>query len=197
MQPMKYLSDWLDKNIGLRYMFKTTLPHNYANTAAYLFTLQDLRALWPEMSDSAFKALLSRAVNAEILDRVCRGLYIYKRAQPPSGLALFHMASLLRAAEFNYISLETALSDTGVISQIPINWITIMSSGRSSIVSCGKFGTIEFVHTNQKPTHIMNQLSYDASCRLWRASVPLALRDMRVTHRNRGLIDWEVANEFV
>ena len=31
---------------------------------------------------------------------------------------------------FNYISLETALSDEGVISQIPINRITIMSTGR-------------------------------------------------------------------
>ncbi|MFV9956330.1 MAG: hypothetical protein AB8V23_04710 [Candidatus Midichloria sp.] len=36
-----------------------------------------------------------------------------------------------------------------------------MSSGRSNIISCGKFGTIEFVHTKQKPDSIMPQLEYD------------------------------------
>ena len=80
------------------------------------------------------------------------------------GLMLFHIAAHLRANELNYISLETALSDAGIISQIPMHWISIKSSGRSNIISCGEFGTIEFVHTNQKPYDIMNQLSYD---KLW------------------------------
>jgi hypothetical protein len=43
----------------------------------------------------------------------------------------------------------------------------------------------------------MKQLSYDANCRLWRATVPLALRDMKATHRNCDLIDWDIANEFI
>ncbi|MEI8295279.1 MAG: hypothetical protein WCG04_02000 [Alphaproteobacteria bacterium] len=179
---MRYLVNWLDQ---------------HADSARYLFVLQDLRALFPDMSDSTYRTLLSRTVRAGYLGRVCRGLYIYKRAYTPSGLVLFHAAALLRASEFNYISLETVLSDVGVISQIPINWISIMSSGRSSIVSCGEFGKIEFVHTNKKPAHVMKQLSYDANCRLWRASVPLALRDMKATHRNRDLIDWDTANEFI
>ena len=72
-----------------------------------------------------------------------------------------------------------------------------MSSGRSNVVSCGEFGTIEFIHTNQKPADIMEQLIYDANSRLWRASVTLALRDMKVTHRNCDLIDWDIANEFI
>lgn len=181
MQPIKYLVNWLDQN---------------ANSDHYLFTLQDLRALYPELSNVAFKTLMSRTVRAGYLGRVCRGIYIYKRVTP-SGLVLFHAAALLRADQFNYISLETVLSDVGVISQIPMNWISIMSSGRSSKVACGLYGTIEFVHTNQKPDHIMKQLHYDASCRLWRATVPLALRDMRATHRNSDLIDWDVANEFI
>jgi len=113
------------------------------------------------------------------------------------GLMLFHIAAHLRANELNYISLETALSDAGIISQIPVNWISIMSSGRSNIISCGEFGTIEFVHTNQKPNDIMYQLSYDKNCGLWRANVSLALRDMKTTHRNCDLIDWDIANEFI
>jgi len=179
---MKYLIQWLDQN---------------ANGDHYLFTLQDLRALCPDLSDTAFKTLLSRTVRAGYLTRMCRGLYVCKRVMPSSGLILFHTAALLRANKFNYISLETVLSDCGVISQIPMNWISIMSSGRSNIVSCGEFGTIEFVHTSKRPTHVMDQLSYDADCKLWRASVPLALRDMRAAHRNCDLINWDIANEFI
>jgi len=182
MQPMKYLRDWLEQN---------------ATNEHYLFTLHDLRALCPELSDSAFKTLLSRASRIGYLVRVCRGLYVCKKAIPADGLLLFHAVSILRAGELNYISLETALSDAGVISQIPMNWISIMSSGRSNIVSCGEFGTIEFVHTNQKPTDINTQLSYDTNCKLWRAKIRLALRDMKVTHRNCDLIDWNIANELI
>ena len=182
MQPMKFLSRWLDQN---------------ANNEHYLFSFQDLRALCPNLSNEAFKTLLSRTVRAEYLIRVCRSLYICKRAMSASGLVLFHAAALLRANAFNYISLETVLSDAGVISQIPMNWISIMSSGRSNIISCGEFGTIEFIHTSQKPVAVMKKLSYDTHCRLWRASVSLALRDMKATHRNSDLIDWDIANEFI
>ncbi len=182
MQPMRYIANWLDQN---------------ANGEHYLFTLQDLRALCPELSNSAFKTLISRTVRAGYLSRICRGLYICKRAIPPSGFVLYHAAALLRANEFNYISLETVLSDAGDISQIPMIWVSIMPSGRSNIVSCGEFGTIEFIHTTQKPSHIMKQLIYDTNCRLWRAIVPLALRDMKATHRNCDLINWDIANEFI
>lgn len=50
-------------------------------------------------------------------------------------------------------------------------------------------GTIEFIHTNQKPTELIKQLTYDYKCGLWRANVALAIRDMKVTHRNCDLID--------
>ena len=182
MQPIKILSNWLQHN---------------ANNEHYLFLLQDIRALYPDLSDAAFKTLLSRVARAGCLDRLCRGLYLHKGAFVPDGRLLFHAAAYLRSHEFNYISLETALSDAGVISQIPMNWISIMSSGRSNIISCGHWGTIEFIHTQQKPEELAGQLVYDSNCKLWRASVALALRDMKATHRNCDLIDWDIANEFI
>ena len=157
----------------------------------------DLRALLPDLSEAAFKTLLSRAVRDGHLARVCRGLYLYERVDYPRGLLLFHAAARLRADTFNYISLETALSDAGVISQIPINWITLMSAGRSNIIRCGAWGTIEFVHTRKRPDDVGKQVHYDARCHLWRASVALALQDMRATRRNMDLIDWSVVNESV
>lgn len=168
-----------------------------ASQERYLFTPDDLRALVPDLSDGAYKTLLSRAASEGDLARVCRGLYLFEPVKPSSGLVLFHAAARLRATQFNYISLETALSDSGVISQIPINWITLMSSGRSSKISCGRWGTIEFVHTRQKPQALVGQVHYDSRCRLWRATPQQALRDMKAARRNMDLIDWSIANEFV
>jgi len=182
VQSIKILSRWLSQN---------------ANDQHYLFALRDLRPLFPDLSESAFKTLLSRAGDSGLLHRVCRGVYLYKEAYGQDGLLLFHIASLLRADMFNYISLETVLSDAGIISQIPINLVTLMSSGRSNFISCGKFGSIEFIHTQQKPLELMSQLTYDNSCGLWKASVYLALRDMKMTRRNSDLIDWNLANELI
>lgn len=169
----------------------------YANSEHYLFTSQDLRALCLDLSDAAFKVLLSRAVRAGHLERVCRGLYLYKKAMPATGLLLFHVAAKLRANTFSYISLETVLSEVGIISQIPMNTISIMTAGRSNVIQCAAYGRIEFIHTMQRPSTLINELTYDEHCKLWRASVSLALRDMKATHRSCDLIDWEMANEFI
>lgn len=182
MQPMRSLTRWLE---------------NHASQEQYLFTLANLRALFPEMSNNAFTTLLSRIVQTGSLARVCRGMYMYVPAVPNKGQVLFHVAAKLRANEFNYISLETVLSDVGVISQVPINTISIMSSGRTNIIECKELGQIEFVHTMRLPKQIEQQLSYDPNCRMWRASVELAISDMKRTHRNCDLIDWELADELI
>jgi hypothetical protein len=72
-----------------------------------------------------------------------------------------------------------------------------MSSGRSNKITCGHYGVIEFVHTTQKPTDIMDQLDYDSDHGLWRASIQLALSDIKRTRRNEDLIDWGVVNELI
>lgn len=170
---------------------------NLASPERYLFTPADMRALVAGISDEAYRALLSRAAKGGKLERVCRGLYIYHPAKPVPGLLLLHAAARLRAHEFNYISLETALSDSGVISQIPMNWVTLMSSGRTSTIDCGRWGKIEFIHTRQKPAGLSQHLSYDTGCRLWRASIAQAIRDMKMTRRNLDLIDWSIVNESI
>ena len=182
MQPLKILTSWLQDHVGDK---------------DYLFTQKDLVSLCPDLSSGAFKTLLSRAADQGIIDRICRGLYAYKAQSHAKGRLLFHAASYLRSHCFNYISLETALSEAGCISQIPINWITIMSSGRTARISCGRFGTIEFVHTTITPSKLVDRLTYDPLCNLWRANIELALRDMKKTHRNCDLIDWKTVHELV
>jgi hypothetical protein len=162
-----------------------------------LFTPDDLRALLPNLSESAFKTLLSRASTLGHLKRICRGLYLYEKVGHNRGQILYRAVNKLRPLSLNYLSLESVLSDAGVISQIPINRIMVMSSGRSSLIDCGHWGSIEFVRTQQKPDNLVGHLTYDTECRIWRASVTQALRDMRATHRNQDLIDWNIANEYV
>lgn len=163
----------------------------------YLFTLHDLHGLFPELSYTAFKTLLSRVVTAGLLKRLCRGLYFYEKAMPHDGLLLFHAAATLRAHEYNYLSLETVLSDASVISQIPLNWVTFMSSGRSNLIRCGDYGTIEFIHTSVRPEEVAGNLNYDAERGVWRANISQAIKDMRKTHRNCDLVDWELVDELV
>jgi predicted transcriptional regulator of viral defense system len=168
-----------------------------ADDEHHLFTLADLRGALPGYTSGAFRALVSRAEKNGLLRRVCRGLYLYPRVNHDQGLILYHAAARLRAGEFNYISLESALSDAGVISQIPMHWVTLMSSGRSQIMACGDFGTIEFIHTTKTATDLADRLTYDPRCHLWRATVTLAIQDMKATKRNLDLIDWDVVREFV
>lgn len=169
--------------------------HRLADREHCVFAASDLAGAVP--SCGQMPVLLSRATKAAILQRVCKGIFFYPVRDYPAGDLLFHAAARLRDAEFNYISLETALSDAGVIPQVPINWISLMSSGRSHIVDCGEFGHIEFVHTAQRPEEIYGELTYDAERHLWTASVKQALRDMRVTRRSMDLVDEEALHELV
>lgn len=166
-------------------LLERTLRH-WASPERYLFSPSDLASAVPECDN--LSVLLSRAVSAGLLKRVCRGIYIFPIKGYPSHLVLFHAAARLRASHFNYISLESALSDAGAISQIPMGRVTLMSSGRTHVVDCGEFGLLEFVHTDQRPEQLTSDLEFDSECHLWRASPRLALRDMRATHRSRDLI---------
>lgn len=162
-----------------------------------IFALTDLSALLPEHNPGAFKSVISRLEKRGDLVRICRGIYVMPDCALRGSELLGRVAARLRAGQFNYLSLETVLSDAGVISQIPMNRIMLMSSGRSSVISCGAHGTIEFVHTRKKAEDLAAELSYDARLHLWRASTALALRDMRDTRRDTGLVNEEAANEFI
>ena len=174
----------------------TTLK-TLASPEHYLFTLSDLSSVLPNQSRSALQVILSRSVKSGLLERVCRNLYLYPDTNPQDGLLLYHAAARLRAGDFNYLSLESVLSDAGVISQVPMGWITLMSSGRNRIVDCGRFGRIEYIHTRRPVEKLTGQLSWDSRIHLWRASVALALKDLKHTHRSDELIDWELANDLI
>ncbi|MCL2067621.1 MAG: hypothetical protein FWG99_09170 [Treponema sp.] len=156
-----------------------------ADPQHYLFSTGDFSVLFPQKTPTALMVMLGRAVKNGSLERVCRGYYIYPRTAYPKDLLLFHLAARMRADYFCYLSLETVLSENGIISQIPLGCITLMTSGRSGVISCGRFGRIEFTHTKKTPASIGHLLTYDFRYGLWRASTELALSDLRMTGREK------------
>jgi hypothetical protein len=165
MQPIQHIEQWL--------------RNSQSSGHGHLYTAASFRSLFPGLNPGAYRALIHRAERRGLLERVCQGVYQYSGSPGETGLILFHAAALLRARHFNYISLETALSDAGLISQVPMAWITIVSTGRSAQIDCGRFGRIEFLHTKRSMSGIVGELTYDSDCHLFRASPKLALEDIR------------------
>ncbi len=92
----------------------------------------------------------------------------------------------LRPWDFSYLSLESALSEAGWISQIPSR-LTLMTTGRSQIFNT-PYGTIEFVHTMQAENKLRNEIRFDPQRELAVATPTRALRDLKRVGRNLDLV---------
>ena len=167
-----------------------------ASPQDYLFSIADLSTILSGHDRNAITQIASRAIAAGFLSRACQGVYLLADT-PRSGLELFHIAAKLRAGFFNYISQETILSEAGLISQIPISHVTIMTSGRSAYIPCGTFGTIEFTHTKRDLVSLASRLDHDGQRRMLCASVEIAWEDLRAARRNSHLVDKEALVEHL
>ena len=113
--------------------------HEFDMKGHYVYRHGDLRKLFIEDSERAFTAGLKRLLNAGVLERVVRGVYVYCLSSRTKSVdTIEHIAKALRQGEYNYISLESALSEYGVISQIPIDRLTIgrADRARSNVRQC-------------------------------------------------------------
>ncbi len=155
----------------------------------YLLCTNDLRSLLPDISDKAFKSLIYRMCEKGDLIRLIKNIYLFKFNDTKKGNILYHLVNKLRDNHFNYLSLETVLIQEGIISQQMLQWITVMTTGRSNIIHCGDYGTIEFVHTKRDSQSILEHLSYNKELGLWVADVELSKQDMRYAHRTMELVE--------
>src|SRR5687768_11355880 len=114
----------------------------------YVFTKHELRKLFFQDNPKAFTEGIHRLVKDNILIRACRGIYVNPHASSLDSYTIEHIAKALRKGEYNYVSLESILSEYGVISQIPIDRLTVMTTGRKGIYET-PFGIIEFTHTKR------------------------------------------------
>jgi len=171
--------------------------HRLAEDEYYLFSSSQLHLIVPDQSTTAFHSMLTRLCQRGELVRICRGIYLTPWVSYPPGEVLAHTAALLGAGEFCYLSLENVLSDAGVISQIPMQHLSLMTSGRRQRIQCGEWGMIEWIHTERRPEDVVGRVIFEPRSRLWRADVPLALEDMKRTGRSLDLLQEEVLYEFI
>jgi len=164
----------------------------------YVFSYHMLRKIFAEDSDKAFSKGLDRLIQKEVLTRACRGVFVNPHAKSADGYLIEHIVTALRPAEQNYVSLESALSERGVISQIPVGTITVMTTGSKGRVKT-QYGVIEFTHTNRLSSELVEGLVRVPGRPLRVANVQAAWRDLlRVRGREvaEQLVDkGELANE--
>lgn len=159
-----------------------------------VFAVQDLARLFPGDSPGAFNKGLARLVGAGILRRACRGVYVNPNAASLSRFLLEEIALILRRGEYSYLSLESMLSELGVISQIPIDRLTVMTTGRKGEYRT-PYGVIEFNHTKRPVSDILRH-SYHVQGRPMRITdARTAWRDLKRVGRNTQLVDQEVLRE--
>jgi hypothetical protein len=80
------------------------------------------------------------------------------------------------------------LSEYGAISQIPINRMTVMTTGKSGVVDT-PYGVIEFTHTKRGVADILNRTAQSKGRPLRIATQEAAIRDLLRVGRNANMID--------
>lgn len=154
----------------------------------YVFSVAELNRWLPNEKTITLKKSLSRHCLSGLLHRPCRGIYMNLNAKCRDSYPLDHIAKSLRSGEYTYVSLESLLSEAGVISQIPIDTLTLMTTGRKQIYRT-TFGTIEFVHTHRSIANILTNTIKVPSRPLRIATATTAYRDLQKARRNTHLVD--------
>ena len=153
----------------------------------YLFTSRDLAHVFPEDSPKTLKEGLARLVRVGLLQRVCRGVYLYPLTRERDGYTVERIAKTMRRGEYNYVSNESALSEYGAISQVPVDRLTVMTTGRRGVYRT-PYGVIEFTHTRRSIQDILAG-SRDVGRPLRMATPQTAWRDLKRVGRNIHLVD--------
>ncbi len=153
----------------------------------YVYILRDLAKLFPEDSPRTLQEGVNRLAKAGILQRVCRGVYVYALSHSKGSHVIEHIAKALRRGDYSYVSLESALSEYGAISQIPIDRLTVMTTGRKGEYKT-PYGVIEFTHTKRSLQNILQSMR-DVGRPLRLANPMAAWRDLKRAGRNTHLVE--------
>ena len=123
-----------------------------------------------------------------LLQRVARGLYVNPAASSKNRWIAEEIGRKLRPGNLFYVSLESVLSEYGVISQIPINRMTVMTTGASGLIET-PYGTIEFTHTKRGKAEIVKRTLAPKGRPLRIATKQAAVRDLLRVGRNVNMMD--------
>ncbi len=159
----------------------------------WAFTPPSFSALMGGIDADYLKLMMKRLSDQGVLIRAARGIYVNPAARSTPADVRRHLVRFLRPREISYVSLESKLSEAGIISQIPTT-LTCMTTG-----SPGRFetpwGAVEFTHTDRK-IEIGTDVVVQEDGTL-EATIRTAVRDLRRVGRNLDLIDAEILGDAV
>ncbi len=153
----------------------------------HVLARRDIEKLFPDEGEKAMEKSLQRMVSDGLLQRVAKGLYVNPAASSKNRWIAEEIAKALRPGCLSYVSLESILSEYGAISQIPIDRITVMTTGRSGLHKT-PFGTIEFTHTKRTRSEILGRTLAPKGRPLRIATRSAAVRDLLRSGRNANMI---------
>jgi hypothetical protein len=154
----------------------------------WAFTPATFSALLGEVEPRYLNLMMKRLADQGVMIRAARGVYVNPHARSMPNDVRGGLIRFLRPREVSYVSLESKLSEAGVISQVA-TVLTCMTTG-----SPGRpWGAIEFTHTDRDIEPEINVYPRDDG--VLEASVERAARDLRRVGRNTDLIDEEVLAE--
>ena len=154
----------------------------------YVLSKGDLAKAFPDEKEKAFEKSLQRLVADGILQRVAKGIYVNAMAASRKGRVIEDIASVLRRGHFSYLSRESMLAEYGVISQVPVSRITLMTTGANGLYET-PYGTIEFTHTKRRPAELIARTMSVKGRPLRIATKQAAVADLVRAGRNTNMID--------
>lgn len=157
-----------------------------------VFTHRDLAKIFHEDSEKTLQEGINRLHKHGILERVSRGIFCYALSRHTDLYRIEQIAKAMRRGEYSYVSLESALSEYGAISQIPVDRLTVMTTGRKGTYRT-PYGTIEFTHTKRPFTDLLLRMR-DVGRPLKLATLEAAWADLKRVGRNTHLVDVEVVH---
>ncbi|WP_216093498.1 type IV toxin-antitoxin system AbiEi family antitoxin [Xanthomonas euvesicatoria] len=136
-------------------------------------------------SVNTFRVQMKRTTQAGDVQRLAPGLY-QNPFLPAPAWALERLAARLRPDDFFYVSLESALSEYGRISQLPTR-LTLVTTGSPYLFET-PLGVIEFNRGKRSFAELQARLTFAPERKIYFASEALALEDLQIAGRNLDLV---------
>lgn len=155
----------------------------------YVYRKRDLSVVFGE-GGRALDHTVDSLARAGLLERVAHGVYLFPLSRRIGAGTLDDIVRCLRPGRLTWESCESALSQWGVISQIPVGRTTYMTTGREGEFRT-RFGVIDLTHSKLPPSGIIGNLAYRDEGRLPIATKRFAYANLRSTGRNLSLVDMD------
>lgn len=154
---------------------------------AWVFGVREIELAFPRESLATLRSALRSHTDNGILVRITRGLYANPRARSRPSHVLSALVGYLRPYDFNYIGLESAASEYGLVSQVP-GRLTVVTSGRPGTIQT-PWGTLEFVHVGARPgPELTAGVHYDELRQISVSTPEQTVADLRRFRRSMDLI---------